>query len=302
MRDNRQYLIVGLFIIITVSILIGVWLWFSASNRQEYNTYVAIFHEPVDGVTSNSLITYNGVNVGQVKSIQLDEKNPRNIYVYLNVLQSVSINKDTYAVLKSQGITGMTYIALNLPQDSKSIANLIPNKKPPYTEIITHPSLLYSLTSQAQSVAGNIQDVSGQVKNMLTQQNLDHLAHILSNLDKVSASVASRSADIEQGLDLMVAILNNVKRNTDNLNKTFESIESLTVVVSQTTKNANKLVSSVQDTTLQNINSVLLPNLNHTINNLNQSTSQLEQFLILLNENPSALIRGKTPDKPGPGE
>lgn len=302
MKDNRQYLVVGLFVIISIAILVSVWLWFSASNRKAYNTYLAIFTEPVDGITTNSVIKYNGVEVGQVKQIELDSKNPQRILVYLNVLQNVPISANTYATMKPQGITGLSYIDLRLPRNVVHTSNLVPHNSPPYPEIPTRPSLLYSLTEQAQSLTNNVQDISGQVKIILNDKNVDHLSHILSNLDKVSASVASRSNEIGQSLAILKEVLTNVKQNTDNLNATFKDIAGLTETLSQTTENANQLISNVQNNTLQNVNSVLLPNLNRTITHLNQSSYQLEQFLTLLNQNPSALVRGKTPPKPGPGE
>ncbi|MFN7093886.1 MAG: MlaD family protein [Burkholderiales bacterium] len=302
MKDNRQYLVVGLFVIISIAILVSVWLWFSASNRKAYNTYLAIFTEPVDGITTNSVIKYNGVEVGQVKQIELDSKNPQRILVYLNVLQNVPISANTYATMKPQGITGLSYIDLRLPHNVVHTSNLVPHNSPPYPEIPTRPSLLYSLTEQAQSLTNNVQDISGQVKIILNDKNVDHLSHILSNLDKVSASVASHSNEIGQSLAILKEVLTNVKQNTDNLNATFKDIAGLTETLSQTTENANQLISNVQNNTLQNVNSVLLPNLNRTITHLNQSSYQLEQFLTLLNQNPSALVRGKTPPKPGPGE
>jgi len=302
MKNNRQYLIVGLFVIITTAILITVWLWFSASNRQVYNVYLAVFHEPVDGISTSSVIKYNGVEIGKVKQIELDSKNPRNVLIYFNILQNIPINVNTYAILKSQGITGMSYIDLHLPENANITKNLVPHNSPPYPNIMTQPSFLYSISAQAQSITTNVGDISNQVKSILTDQNIQHLSNILSNLEKVSASVASRSTDIEKSMDLLAKVLDNVRQNTNNLNNTFRDIAKLTQTLSQTTKNANELVSNVQNTTLQNINSVLLPNLNRTINNLNQSSYQLAQFLILLNQNPSALVRGKVPAKPGPGE
>jgi len=302
MKDNRRYLLVGLFVVIAATISVSVWLWFSASTRQAYNVYLAIFTEPVDGVTTNSVVKYNGVEVGKVKKLELDPKNPRNILVYLNILQHVPINVQTYATMKAQGITGLSFINLSLPKTAKDGQNIKPHNVEPYPIIQTKPSFFYSLTEQAQSVAGNINGISTQVKTMLNDQNIEHISRIVSNLDKISTALASRSEVMSKSIDTMSQILSNVKENTENLNATFKDIKELTKTLSQTTENANGLISSVQNNTLQNINTILLPNLNGAISHLNQSSYQLEQLLTLLNQNPSALVRGKLPAKPGPGE
>lgn len=302
MRDNKQYLIVGLFVIISATILIGVWLWFSSHNRQVYNTYVVAFTEAVDGVTTNSVVKYNGVDVGKVKEIELDPKDPRNILIYIDVLQQVSLNKKTYASLKAQGVTGMFYISLNVPRDAKNGDNINPHNSEPYPAISSKESVMSGLTGQAQIIAHNLGDLSSDMRTLLNVKNIEHVSNILANLDKLSAAIANRSDEISYSVTTMAQILKNVKKNSENLNTTFAQIKELTHVVSETTANVNGLVSDVQSNTLQNINSVLLPNLNGTISHLNQSSYQLEQLLKLLNQNPSALVRGKAVQALGPGE
>lgn len=302
MNDNRQYLIVGLFVVIATTFLVGVWLWFSANNRKTYNIYQTVFNEPVDGITMNSIIKYNGVEIGKVKAVELDSKNPRNVIVYLNILSQVPINSQTYAIMKPQGVTGMSFIDLRLPKSATSTTNLEVHNKPPYPVIATHPSLMFSLTEQAQSLTNNVQDISSQVKILLAEENINHISNLLANLDKISDALASKSSAIEKSLDTLVLVLQNIKNNSVKLNDTFENLNDLSKSLKQTSQNTNELILGVQNNTMQNVNSVLLPNLNQTVLHLNQSSAQLEQFLTLLNQNPSALVRGKVPAAKGPGE
>ncbi|HMT03171.1 MAG TPA: hypothetical protein PKD00_07705, partial [Burkholderiales bacterium] len=97
-------------------------------------------------------------------------------------------------------------------------------------------------------------------------------------------------------------ILDNLKKSSNNIGGAIDGITNMTKSISQTSQNANSLLQSMRNNTLQNINTILLPNLNRTINNMNQSSYQLEQLLNTINQNPSALIRGIAPAKPGPGE
>lgn len=309
MKENKLYLVTGTFVIIATVIMLGVWLWMESYSHQAYNTYVAVFHESVDGVSISSVVKYNGVEVGKVKQIELDTKDPRNIRVYLNVLDKVRIKTETYAVIKPQGITGLSYISLSLGQNDQIGTDIIPTNEPPYPEIRTRASLLSSLTDQAQSIAGNVNDVSAQMKIFLNDKNIEHAANLLANLDKVSSAIAKHSDDISKSLSTLSQILTDVKKNSENLNQTFVGIKDLTYKLSNTTDNANKLINNadglivdIQSNTLQNVNAVLLPNLNSTIEHLDQSSYQLEQLLRLLNQNPAALVRGKSAARLGPGE
>lgn len=301
-KNNQQYLLVGLFVVISTAILTIVWLWFSASNHKSYNTYLTIFNEPINGITANSIIRYNGVEVGKIKSIKLDTKDPRNVLIYINIYKEVAISTDTYAVLKIQGITGLAYIDLQLPKESNNNKTLTPHNSEPYPQIPTHLSLLTTLTEQAQSIAKDVKEISIQIKKLLDQKNIDKVASIIKNLDQVTTTVANRSDKIGANIDSITQILDNLKKSSNNIGGAIDGITDMTKSISQTSQNANSLLQSMKNNTLQNINSVLLPNLNRTINNMNQSSAQLEQLLNTINQNPASLIRGNAPAKPGPGE
>ena len=302
MNDNRQYLVVGIFVVVATTILISVLLWFSANSRKSYNVYQTVFNEPVDGITANSPIKYNGVEIGRVKSIQLDNDNPRNVIVILNIGSRVLINSETYAIIKPQGVTGMSFIDLRLPKSSISTKNLTPSTTPPYPKITSRPSLMFSLTEQAQSFTSNVQEISSDIKTILDDKNIQHFSNIMANLDKISTLVANKSKQMEQTSDLLLMILKNIKDSSAKLNETFVELNSLTKSLTHTSENTNNLILNIQNNSMQNINSVLLPNLNQAITHLDQSSYQLEQLLNLLNQNPSVLVRGKSPVLKGPGE
>ena len=302
MNENRQYLVVGLFVVIATAFLVGTWLWFSSNNRKVYNIYQTVFNEPVDGIAVDSVVKYNGVEIGKVKTVELDANDPRNIIVYLNILSTVHINIDTFASIKSQGITGMSYIDLRLPRSSTRMDNLPIHNTPPYPQIVSHPSLLYDLTEQAQSFTTNVQDISSQLRILFADENLAHISNTFANMDKISTSLAQKTGQIDKSLDDLVAVLENVKQNSVKLNETFENISGLTKGLSDTATNTNKLILGLQNNTMQNVNSVLLPNLNQTVVNMNLATSQLQQFLKILNQNPSVMVRGSAPGVKGPGE
>ncbi|HMT03172.1 MAG TPA: MlaD family protein, partial [Burkholderiales bacterium] len=200
-KNNQQYLIVGLFVVISTAILTIVWLWFSASNHRSYNTYLTVFNEPINGITANSIIRYNGVEVGKIKSIKLDAKDPRNVFIYINVFKEIAISTDTFAVLKIQGITGLSYIDLQLPKESTNKKMLTPHNSEPYPQIPTHLSLLTSLTEQAQSIAKDVQEISTQIKILLNKKNIDKVSNIINSLDQVTTEVASRSDKIGANID-----------------------------------------------------------------------------------------------------
>ena len=122
----------------------------------------------MDGVTTSSVVKYNGVEVGKVKAIMLDNTDPRNVTVDINITQGINVTTATFATLKSQGVTGMSYVALNLK--TESFVAIKPHNTEPYPQIPAQLSLLFSLSEQAQSVTTNVKDISSQVKALLNEK------------------------------------------------------------------------------------------------------------------------------------
>jgi phospholipid/cholesterol/gamma-HCH transport system substrate-binding protein len=294
MRNNKQYLIVGTFVLVGIAMIVGILLWFSASNRKAYDVYRITFSESIDGITTNSMVKYNGVVVGQVKAIELDNKDPRNIYVDINVNQGVTITTATYATIKAQGVTGMSYVALMLTP--KVAFSVVPtHNSEPYPQIPAKLSFLSSLSEQAQGITDNVDDISVQIKALLNAKNLKHVENVLANLDKVSAAVASQSDSIASSIVMVGQVLGNVNDNTQHLAELSKSLQ-------QNSASLDKVLNTVQNETLRNFNSVTLPNLNQSIGNINLATAQFNELLKTINQNPSAIVRGSAPRPAGPGE
>lgn len=267
-HNKKHYFLVGTFTIIciTLMIFIGVWLSFGL-QKKEINQYTAIFHESVDGLYNNGPVKFNGVSIGSITKISLDRKHPGNTIIDMDINVGTPITTDTYATIKSQGITGLSYISLQIDNPKSKQILVTPKTEPPYTVIPTKPSLFSNITTQVTHVSTNIGKLT------------DHISRLFD------------------------------KNNIRNINKTLENIQTTSQNLSNVTAKANKVIQQSSSTvnklnsnTLPLINKVLLPNLIDTVSQLNSTSQQLSQLLTTLNRNPSALVRGSNPPKPGPGE
>lgn len=299
---NRQYLFIGSFILLGFALIIAIMLWFSANSRKDYDIYQVVFHESVDGLTTSSIVKYNGVEVGNVSAVKLDPENPNNIVVNLSVLHSISLTTSTYAVMKSQGITGMSYISLTTDGNESSFTFIKPHNSEPYPNIPVRSSLLTTLTEQAQKIGNNIGDISTQVKVLLDDENIRHIDHIVKNVDQVTTAVASQSTTISDALGTMKDVLDNFNTNTQALNVVLVELGTLTKSLQSNSNKLDNVMDSVQNNTLNNINNVLLPNINQTMINMNSTTAQFSELVKTVNQNPSVFIRGKAEPLRGPGE
>ncbi len=78
--------------------------------------------------------------------------------------------------------------------------------------------------------------------------------------------------------------------------------QSCSKAVARASEDVSKAITSFNNQTLQGVNNILLPQLAQTLNNMNETSVQLSDLLKKINQNPSILVRGELPRKPGPGE
>ena len=113
MESNVNYTLVGAFVLVLTLTLIIFITWLSTGfSSKHYKNYLVIMHESVSGLGVNSSVKYNGVNVGTIKKIYLSTDNPDQVRLILQIEEHTPVTQATSAMLNSQGLTGITYLAL----------------------------------------------------------------------------------------------------------------------------------------------------------------------------------------------
>ena len=267
-HNKKHYFLVGMFTIICIilMIFIGVWLSFGLHKKEVYH-YTAIFHESVDGLYTNGSVKFNGVNIGTIKKISLDQKHPGNTIIDIDVNVGTPVTKDTYATLKSQGITGLSYISLQIDNPNTKQILIQPKEEPPYTIIPTKPSLFSNITSQLSHVSVNIGELTDHISKLFDKKNI-----------------------------------NNINKTLENIQVASQNLSSVTVKANNVIQQSNSIATKLNSNTIPLLNKALLPGLIETVSQLNSTRQQLSKLLTTLNDNPSVLVRGSNPPKPGPGE
>lgn len=303
MNNNKQYVIIGAFVIFSLAamIIIGIWLAFGLDDTK-YNTYLAVFNEPVDGLQLNSDVKFNGVSVGKVSAININKKNPSNVDVELAIQDGTPITTSTYATLMAQGITGLSYIGLQTKYRKPPIQLLTPTSSPPYTEIVTKPSILSNITQQIEKVSNDVGDISNSVAKMVNNENSLKVNDIITNVDDITKTIANNDKNIQQSFDNLNKILANISDSSDQFNDMITNINQTARSVAIVGEQVAEIAKSVQFQTLQGLNQVVIPELATSIRDINESAIQLNQLLDALNKNPSMLVTGQLPPQPGPGE
>jgi phospholipid/cholesterol/gamma-HCH transport system substrate-binding protein len=265
METNVNYTIVGIFVISIISVIILAIIWLSSGlSTQTYTTYKVLMQESVSGLSPDSVVEYNGVNVGSVTTIQINKKNPQIVEVLLKIDSNTPITQGTTATLKSKGLTGIAFIALADKGTDKSPLVASPGEK--YPIIKTTPSFFLQLDTALRQLSVNFRKLSDNVASLLDQENLNSLRTILINLKDLTTNLNANRPQIN-------SILENASRASAQLSPAIQSFSLNT-----------------------------LPQANDTIGNLNSAANNLNAVSAEIKQNPAIIIRGRAQRALGPGE
>ncbi len=309
MYGRVNYTVVGFFITVfaTAMLLFGFWLA-RYGFEQKYDYYIVIFNESVNGLSIDSTVKLNGVEVGKVSNISIDRDNPSRVKVLIKLKYQTPITKDMYAILNLQGITGLSYIEI---KGGKKGATLLKSSPDNPAIIPSKPSLATKLIEDAPKILQKLSTAIDSFNRVLSNENIKNLSETISTTKEVS----KKALVLENSYISLAKELNNtVLSLKGDINKTVKNLNSITTKVD---KKLDSLIDDVQDAT-KSISS-LSKNINKRlkrgeydlrqivrpiavdIKELSYQYQELASSLKDISKNPSSIIFSPNLRK-GPGE
>ena len=192
MDTEVNYAVVGGFVITLLIAIIFCVVWLSAGiTLSHYSLYKVYMNESVSGLNIDSPVEFNGVDMGNVISMDIDHNNPHLVELLLRIKAGTPITNGTRATLNSRGITGTTYIAL---QDKGADLSPIQIKEgESYPIIPTSPSLFLRLDTALSELAKNMQLIAADVRTVLSPENQKALHQTLLNMRSITDNLATNN-------------------------------------------------------------------------------------------------------------
>jgi phospholipid/cholesterol/gamma-HCH transport system substrate-binding protein len=167
METDKRYFFEGLFIIVFASAAALFFVWLSNSGRSDDVVYRMHFAESVSGLAVGDPVKFHGVDVGTVKSLQIDDNDQRLVQVDVKLRKDTPVKSDTRAVLKFKGITGVMFIELTGGgEKSKSLVASTPAGQMP--EIPVEKSVIAELLDQLPKVVAKFSGIEDKVNKVAT--------------------------------------------------------------------------------------------------------------------------------------
>jgi phospholipid/cholesterol/gamma-HCH transport system substrate-binding protein len=201
METRANYVLIGLFTLAVIAAAFGFVLWFQSLHTAKARSPLRIvFEGPAAGLRNGGSVNFNGIRVGEVVSVKLD--NPRRVVALAMVENNAPLRKDTLVGLEFQGLTGVAAISL---KGGEEAAPSVPLDEDGIPVLTADPNRLQDVTEAIRATLQNI--------NRVVADNQDAVRNSLKNLEVFTSSLSRNS----ERLDGIMSRVDGVMGKADNL-------------------------------------------------------------------------------------
>ena len=291
-NSNPNYFRLGVFVLAAIGVLIAVVLIFGSGQFFKKSFLIETYlKQSVTGLDTGAAVRFRGVKVGQVTFIGLSgdiyekdvpfEKRLQYVVVRMQIFgdrlterQIEDFAKNNLrARVKSMGITGVNYVEFDFLSDYSDYTPL------PYSWKPADP-VIPSLPNQADEIISGLQKFVSTINHADFEGTQKKFDSLLVNLNTLMAGDAKNNEGLIRSVQSLNVIIERIAKVTDKdeLNILMRELMGVIVALRQT-------VTSIQgDTTV-------------TIENLKQTTENLNEFSRIASQSPSSLIWGEPPPR-----
>jgi phospholipid/cholesterol/gamma-HCH transport system substrate-binding protein len=263
METRANYVLIGTFTLAVIAAAFGFVLWFQSLHTSKARTPLrVIFEGPASGLRDGGSVNFNGIRVGEVVSVKLD--NPRRVVALAMIENSAPIRKDTKVGLEFQGLTGVAAISLTGGDDS---APPVPRDADGVAMLTADPNSLQDVT---EAIRGTLQNINRVVAD--NQESVKNSLHNLQTFTDALARNSSKLDDLMGKVDGVMAKADNLMLGLDTLaggkdgGELYLTVKSIRELAEDFDKRSGALITDGRKT---------LGDISHAVNNLDRNPTRL---------------------------
>lgn len=230
METRANYALIGIFTLAVIAAGFLFVYWFSGGDRGQRRQPVrVVFSGSVSGLSKGSIVTFNGLRVGEVTELRLLPEDPRRVLAVIEVDRATPVRTDTRARLEFQGLTGVATIAL--VGGEAGAPPLQPGPAEPMPTIFADRSDFQDLMESARNIARRADDVLERVGRVV-QDNEGPINRTVANVEKFSMALSENAPG--------------VARFMEQVGQAAERVGPLAAKLESLTDDVQRLVRSVE--------------------------------------------------------
>ncbi len=263
METRAHFAIIGAFTLAVIGAMFGFVLWIAGGSQlQAHSSYRIIFKGSVAGLSKGASVTFNGLDVGEVKSLGLMANNPGVVQAVISIDSRTPVKTDTHAELSQTGLTGVASVALSggsitaAPLRAK-VPGGLPEINASASDIQSLLTMVQTLSKQSSAVLEKANDLMGantgavqqSINNIqvFTKTLADNAAGVdafLKSTASLGKSLAPIGPQIKQLTSDMDGVVKAVK--PDDVTAIVANVKALTAKLTKTSDKLDALVASAQ--------------------------------------------------------
>jgi phospholipid/cholesterol/gamma-HCH transport system substrate-binding protein len=299
MEREANYTAVGAFVIL-VTTLLGLFVyWYSdGRERRNYEPFEIYFGGSVSGLSQGGPIRYLGVDVGRVRTIRIDKRDPARVQVIADIDSSTPISDTTTAQLSLAGVTGLLFIDLRQNVDRREIMPPVPSER--YPVINTVQSSFDSFLSQLPVVAERAGELLERAQVIFSAENSEALGKTIQNLKAASDQMPDTMKKVNALVVELDGTSAEVRKFAAALNETVPSLGpkvwDLTEKLTATATNLERASAEISTLVAENRDGLAgftrdgLPELERTLREARAAAEQFGALADSLNRDPSQIL------------
>lgn len=281
-------------------ILICVFLGYVLKRylSEQYDNYYTIFDTSVNGLFVDAKVKLNGIDVGSVTRITINEENLNEVVVNFKVTHGTPIKIGTRAGMTAgMNLTGEKQVVLSggsFSEPNVPEGGLVPAEVSHFDHI----------TSQAGDIVAHVDSVLVNINTLLSAENAENLSKAIKNFETMTANLSR----VTQG---MAKPIENISKSAESMHRVMGEIEEAKIAAKAgedldilkqkldaiDTKAMNENLTKAMESISQlskRLDGMVYKNqdqVGEAIVELNAVLENLEEFSQKIKNNPSALIR-----------
>ncbi|WP_140985463.1 MlaD family protein [Asticcacaulis tiandongensis] len=307
MERQAHYAFVGMVTLLLAVATFGFAYWLiQGSFNESYVEYDVLFNTPVNGLTEGGEVHFNGIKVGEVRELRLGKANTTQVIATIKIDAATPVRVDSTAVLEPLGVTGLNYVQIT--PGSHDAAILRDEYKGPGNPIIhATGSTLDKLLAGSGGVLENAYETLNRINRLLSDDNLRTLSRSINNLESITRNVSDLTADIRSRthvIDEAEKSIVSIGVAADNMSKLAAStdvvvrqrlpqtLDKIDVATAEIAKAGSEIGGVAKDLRepIRELSDTTLPQLNDTLQNLDDASRSVQQVVEEVRSSPQGLI------------
>jgi phospholipid/cholesterol/gamma-HCH transport system substrate-binding protein len=231
METKANYAIVGFFTVLVMLAAFAFVYWMQVYGREgSMEPLRIVIQGSANGLSVGSPVRFNGIPIGSVRRLTIDETNPNNSVAITEVLAEAPIYPGTRAVLELQGLTGAAYIELSGGDTSQEKLLVTQANTGVPAQILADQSGLTNLMKSAGDIMrkteATVDELAGFVRD-----NRAPLNSTIKNVETFSGALRDNAPGIDTFLKSVTELSGTITSLSGRLDSTLTSVDKLVTAI-----------------------------------------------------------------------